>query len=91
MLRITIQDLHNNSPRCMPECSRYKEEGCVGGCTLRFRVIFNCPNCKVVKCFYGGNSPQTCDYCFSSLPDIYTIKTDGGADIRVKYHLEENK
>lgn len=89
MLRITIQDLHNNSPRCVNNCGKYKVDGCGNNCTLRFRVSFACPHCKVVKCFYGGNNPQNCSTCKKSLPDMYTIKTNDGVGVRVKYHLKE--
>jgi len=90
MLKFTIQDLQGDSPRCPDTCDRYKEKKC-GTCTLRYRVAFECPNCKVIKHFYGANSPPTCSVCKRTLPDLYALSQSKHHYVRAKYHLEEAK
>lgn len=90
MLKVTIQDLHRDSSRCADDCGRYRVEGC-GACTLRFRVAFECPNCKVVRCFYGANSPMSCSSCKTRLPDLYALSQAKHYYVRVKYHQESTE
>jgi len=86
MIRITVQDLHKESPRCPPKCVNYKVEGC-GNCLSRFRVAFECPHCKSVRAFYGGNSPYYCASCHRPLRDFHILSIT--QERRVEYHQEK--
>ena len=90
MLKFTIQDLHRDSPRCANTCDMYKEEGC-GACTLRYRIVFKCSNCGVIKHFYGANNPANCSICKRTLPDMFAMSQSKHPYIRAKYHLEESE
>ena len=89
MIRLTIQDLHRESPKCPNDCHKYRVEGCVGNCSLRFRSVYKCPHCGVVKCFYGCFSQSACPSCHKPLEDLGMIKSDNYKTIRIKYHLGE--
>ena len=89
MIRVTVQDLHKDSPRCSDACGKYQVDGC-GACTLRFRVAWKCKNCGVVKHFYGANNPNNCPVCKTMLPDLYALAQAKHHYVRVKYYLEES-
>lgn len=87
MIKITIQDLHRDSPRCLDACGKYRVEGC-SSCNLRFRTVHKCPHCGVIKHFYGANNPLNCAICKRAIPDAYALQVEG-SHARVRYHLAE--
>jgi len=91
MIRMITQDMKSGSPRCPNSCNRFQEFGCPSGCTLRFRVAFSCPHCKVIRCFYGSDAPKICTGCSQLLPDIDLIKSTISDYSRIKYHVEEGE
>jgi len=87
MFKITIQDLHEDSPSCNKPGAGYREGGCAGFCGLRFRVFFKCPYCSTIKHFYGTNNPVHCTVCKRKLPDVYALQVKHHYS-RIKYHQE---
>lgn len=87
MIRITIQDLQNKSPRCVKDCGRFHVDGCANNCKLRYRYVFVCPHCKRISAFYGLNCPFHCGGCQKAIPDMYNMASDDLINTRKAYHV----